>query len=315
MYTMSTCSYLGGIVKKLFIIIMTIVANSACASNNLKPINEISNHLSSPLNFQLDEGTITYEDSNGKGPVVICIPGMGDTRGQFRFLSPLLVKSGFRVIVVDPRGQGDSGATFSKYSSSAVGDDIIKLIDSLGTDVYLIGNSSGGGSAAWVAEHIPQKIKGVIFLAAFLRDHDLSFFNRILLQVGLRGPWAASSWINYYKGLFISEVPKDQEQYTKGLKESLNQEGHIKALRQMVFASKSDVEAQLKNIKSPVLAIGGSKDPDFINPEDEVDWIMSVVHGQKSMIQGAGHYPHLEFPEQVLKLVEKFINDSEINAH
>ncbi|MDD4974129.1 MAG: alpha/beta hydrolase [Bacteriovorax sp.] len=293
--------------KNVFIILTSVLINTACASNILKPIEGISNHLSIPIILQVGEGSITFEDSMGPGPVIVCIPGMGDTRGQFRFIAPLLVKAGYRVITVDPRGQGNSDATFSSYTASAVGEDIIKLIDQLGTDVFVMGNSSGGASAAWVAGHLPQKVKGVIFIAAFLRDHPLSLFNRILLQAALRGPWAASSWITYYDGLFISVPPKDQERYTNALKESLNQEGHILALRQMVFASKSDVEVQLKDIKSPVLAIGGSKDPDFLNPEDEINWILKVLTGEKAMIAGAGHYPHLEYPDQILKLVDKFI--------
>ncbi len=270
-------------------------------------VNGISSKISEIKHFKLEEGAIAYEDSMTPGATVICVPGVGDTRGQFRLLGPLLVKAGYRVIALDPRGQGDSDASFKDYSASKVGDDVIKLIDQLGTDVYLIGNSSGGASAAWAAAHRPQKVKGVVFIAAFLRDHPVGFFNTLLLQAGLRGPWAASSWASYYKSLFVTRPPEDLPSYTDALKESLHLPEHVYALRQLIFASKSDVEKSLKDIKSPVLAIGGSRDPDFKNPDDELNWIVSVMPGKKVLIDGAGHYPHLEYPEQVSELVRAFI--------
>ncbi len=232
---------------------------------------------------------------------------MGDTRGQFRLLAPKLAAHGFRVIAVDPRGQGDSDTTFNQYSASAVGDDIIKLINHLNIDVFLVGNSSGGASAAWIVSKIPQKVKGVIFLNAFLRDHPLSFLTQLMLTVALRDPWGSSAWTNYYKDLFIQHPPEDQEKYLQALKQSLNKEGRIHALRKMVFASKADVKAQLTKIEAPILAVGGNKDPDFKDPEDELNWILSVIPGKKSIIQGAGHYPHLEYPDQVEALIKSFI--------
>jgi pimeloyl-ACP methyl ester carboxylesterase len=143
---------------------------------------------------------MAYEDSVTQGPIVIMVPGMGETRGSFRLLGPELVAAGIRVITVDPRGEGDSDATFLSYAASAVGDDLVQLIDQLGTDVYLVGNSSGGGSAAWAAAIRPDKVKGVILLDAFLRDHPMSFFNKLMLKVALWGPWAPSSWVSYYRG-------------------------------------------------------------------------------------------------------------------
>jgi pimeloyl-ACP methyl ester carboxylesterase len=291
-----------------FLLSLFLIGNSACASVSIAPIAGISSHISQVQTLELGEGAMVYEDSVTQGPVVVMVPGMGDTRGQFRFLGPELVSAGMRVITVDPRGEGDSDAMFSSYAASSVGDDLVRLIDQLGTDVYLVGNSSGGGSVAWAAANRPDRVKGVIFLDAFLRDHPMSFFNKVLLKVALTGPWAPSSWVSYYRGLFITNPPKDQDQYTEFLKQSLNKDGHIPALRAMVFASKSDIETRLKEVHAPVLAISGSKDSDFENgAEDELNWIISQTGGEKQLIDGAGHYPHVEYPDQVAKLIRDFL--------
>ena len=75
----------------------------------------------------------------------------------------------------------------------------------------------------------------------------------------------------------------------------------------MIFSSKSDIEVELKNISAPVLAIGGSRDPDFDKPEEEIDWMLTIFKGQKYMVEGAGHYPHLEFPDLVSSQIKQFV--------
>jgi hypothetical protein len=42
------------------------------------------------------EGRIAY-DVQGEGPLVICVPGMGDLRSVFRFTVPALLAAGYRV--------------------------------------------------------------------------------------------------------------------------------------------------------------------------------------------------------------------------
>lgn len=41
------------------------------------------------------EGPIAYEVW-GNGPLVICVPGMGDLRSVYRFMAPILVNTGYR---------------------------------------------------------------------------------------------------------------------------------------------------------------------------------------------------------------------------
>ncbi len=35
----------------------------------------------------LPEGNIAYDDQ-GSGPLVLCVPGLGDLRAEYRFLAP-----------------------------------------------------------------------------------------------------------------------------------------------------------------------------------------------------------------------------------
>ena len=59
------------------------------------------------------EGRIGY-DVTGDGPLVVCLPGMGELRSSYRFTVPALAAGGFRVATMDLRGHGDSDATFTR---------------------------------------------------------------------------------------------------------------------------------------------------------------------------------------------------------
>src|ERR1700730_12145447 len=68
-------------------------------------------------------GRIAFDDTGGNGPLVIAVPGLGDVREEYRYLTPFLVAAGYRVVTVDVRGFGASSAKWSDYSAHAVGGD------------------------------------------------------------------------------------------------------------------------------------------------------------------------------------------------
>jgi uncharacterized protein (UPF0261 family) len=89
----------------------------------------------------------------GTGPLVIAVPGMGDVRGEYRYLTPVLKAAGCRVVTVDLRGFGETSAKWSDYSAPAVGSDLLRLATHLGqTKAIFMGNSFvAGASRAGVA--------------------------------------------------------------------------------------------------------------------------------------------------------------------
>lgn len=42
-------------------------------------------------------------------------------------------------------------------------------------------------------------------------------------------------------------------------------------------------------------------------PEDEARWLADRAHGDLFMVEGAGHYPHAEMPEQVGPKIAAFL--------
>ena len=63
----------------------------------------------------------------------------------------------------------------------------------------------------------------------------------------------------------------------------------------------------LEKVKAPTMVIMGTKDPDFGDPEAEGKFIASKTGGELKLIEGAGHYPQTEMPEQTNPLVIDFL--------
>ena len=91
--------------------------------------------------LKLPGGQIAYDDTGGTGPLVICVPGLGDMRQQYRFLAPRLIAAGFRVVTMDLPGHGESSVDWPDYSPAIVGADIVAMIRHLGASkAFIIGN-------------------------------------------------------------------------------------------------------------------------------------------------------------------------------
>ena len=96
-------------------------------------------HLSVP------DGMLAY-DIQGTGPLVLLVPGMGDLRAAYRFLTPALVSAGYTVASVDLRGHGDSDPSFAAYGDVETAADITLLLRKLGAPAVIVGNSMGAGA-------------------------------------------------------------------------------------------------------------------------------------------------------------------------
>jgi pimeloyl-ACP methyl ester carboxylesterase len=268
------------------------------------------------------DGSIAYDDS-GSGPLVICIPSMGDLRGEYRYLAPQLVAAGYRVITMDVRGHGETSTGWADYSVGAIGSDILALIRSLDAGpATIIGTSMAAGAAVWAAAEAPSLVADLVLVGPFVRGEG-TWRSRLLYSALFARPWGPSLWLRYYSTLYPTQKPADFALYCRKLQDNLAEPGRIEALRRMILASKAASEERLPRVTAPVLVIMGSKDPDFKgeifkDPESEAHWVANRLRGIVQMIKDAGHYPHTEMPEITGSIITHFlqtVKDQEAISH
>ncbi len=266
-------------------------------------------------------GRLAYDDQ-GEGQVVICVPGMGDIRAEYRLLTPQLLAAGYRVVTLDVRGQGESSVHWRQYSAAAVGADVLALARALNAGpVVIIGASMAAGSAVCAAADAPELVAGVVLISPFARNTQPLWRARLMYAMIaplFTGPWGPSAWIRYLRTLYPTAQPADFESYLRRVEANLREPGRMAALRGLMAATQTAAGERLGRVTAPALVVMGSKDRDFPNPEAEARHIATRLGrpAQVEMIAGAGHYPHAEMPTLVGPMIVNFLNEAwEVATH
>jgi pimeloyl-ACP methyl ester carboxylesterase len=255
------------------------------------------------------EGRVAWTLQGDRGPLVIGMPGMGDLRVNWNGFAAALAAKGFRVAVIDLRGQGQSDATFKDVSREAMAQDALALADTLspGTPVILIGHSYTGASAVWAATERPERVAAEVLLSPFARAVKATFFQKLALKVGLIPPWGASIWASYYKSLFPVRKPADLSVRVEAIRANLKEPGRLASLRALNYTNAAACEARLGRVRRPTLILFGSRDPDFPDPAGEAKLLADRTGGAAALIPDAGHYPHEEDPAGIADRVSEFL--------
>ena len=190
-------------------------------------------------------GTVAYEVA-GNGPLIVCVPGMGDLRSSYRFVAPVLVTAGYRVALMDLRGHGDSSATFDEYGDEATGGDMTALIEKLGGPAIIIGNSLAAGSAVIVAAARPDLVAGLVLVGPFIRPATVSAVQRLAFRVMMAPLWARTSWNAYLPKLYAGRKPDDFTEYRAAMSAALKKAGHTKAFSLTTHTSHHAAAAALR---------------------------------------------------------------------
>ncbi len=258
--------------------------------------------------FTRPEGSLAYDDSGGSGETVIMLPGMGALRSEYRYLSPALIKKGYRVVTVDLRGQGESSVSWPEYDVPAVAQDILGLIEHLNASpAHIVATSFSPAPAVWAAVERPEAVKSLVLISAFLRNAELSLSKKLSMDLLLHGPWKVSAWLTYYKSLYPTRKPADFDEYLTNLGDNLKEKGRFEAAMALGSSTKEHVEKRLSEVKAPTLVIVGTKDPDWPNPTAEAQFVANKLSAKLVTVEGAGHYPQTEMPEKVTPAILDFL--------
>jgi pimeloyl-ACP methyl ester carboxylesterase len=269
-----------------------------------------SQSTSSPAFLSRPGGRVAY-DVAGEGPLVVCIPGMGDLRQTYRHLAPALVLAGYRVATFDLRGQGDSDTTFDAYDVAAAASDARALIAELGGDpAVVVGSSMGSSAAALLAAENPELVSGLVLTGPFLRDGAAPRWKQVAFRLALARPWRLAAWRAWLPKLYAGSTPADHAAYVARVVEALRRPGALAAFGRTTRSSHAGTEARLGDVRAPALVVMGRLDPDFPDPVAEAEWAAAAVRGSALVVDEAGHYPASQRPDVVVPAVLDFLRET-----
>ena len=84
----------------------------------------------------------------------------------------------------------------------------------------------------------------------------------------------------------------------------------MKALQRMGRSAPVDAGEQLANVRCPALVVQGSLDPDWADPSAEGEAIVAGMPAGLAalrVVEGAGHYPHTQCPDETVALILPFL--------
>lgn len=252
------------------------------------------------------QGKIAY-DVQGSGPLVMLVPGMGELRSTYRFLSPVLVAAGYTVVTVDLRGHGESSSSFSSYGDVDTAGDIEALLRELALPAVLVGNSMAAGAAVIVAAEHPELVTGLVLIGPFVRQPSNSAIVKFLFRALMARPWAAAFWKAYMPKLYAGRKPADFTEYQEAAITSMKRPGFARAFSLTTRTDHVKAGDSLAAVTAPTLVVMGENDPDFKDPQAEAEWIGRTLRGSVTMVPDAGHYPHSQQPELTSGAIIRFL--------
>ena len=213
-----------------------------------------------------------------------------------------------------PGGRGGSARPrrvehwLDSYTRTDTAADTLALIRHLGGPAVVVGHSFSGGSATIAAAQAPDLVSAVVEIGPFTRVPKLSLgallSSRSVSQghaaIPATGPTGSvSTWTRYLDHAFPAPKPDGYSELISALQANLREPGRMAATRKMGRSRPTDAEAKLGSIRCPALVVMGTLDPDWPDPRAEADAIVAAMPaglGRAVMIDGAGHYPHTQYP-------------------
>ncbi|NUM48307.1 MAG: alpha/beta hydrolase [Anaerolineales bacterium] len=251
--------------------------------------------------------------TEGNGPPVILVHGVGGSLRHWDYLYPDLVSQKYEVYALDLLGHGESAKPINHHPGYHIDAIYAHLANwmsrlDLHTAPILIGHAMGAYLVLTYVLRNPGKVRGIVLVNPYFSPSQLSLPLRLpILQpqlsakmLTLAPKWALSS--------AVSLTQRGGDLISKEVRERMVDDLKRSDPNVITFAKTTqDLTPHLKRIRTRTIVIWGENDPLF-HPTHYAHLVNSVPNSVGCPIPGS-HNPHLTnirlFNNQVLKFLDQ----------
>jgi pimeloyl-ACP methyl ester carboxylesterase len=260
----------------------------------------------------------------GGGPALLLIHGIAGSSRTWRDVIPRLTDR-FTVIAPDLMGHGLSDKPIGDYSLGAFASGVRDLLEVLSIDrATVVGQSFGGGVAMQLAYQHPERCERLVLVDSGGLGREVSWLLRLMalpgseyvmpvIFPGFVRDWGDSLFrmIND-RGIRLGRLGEMWSAYAS-LAEAENRQAFARTIKSVIDPGGLTVSAMDRLYLAspmPTLIIWGDQD-DIIPVSHAYDAHRAMPGSHLVIIEGAGHFPQIEAPEQFVDALTNFIDSTE----
>ncbi len=261
--------------------------------------------------IQVNGANVYYEDTGTGVESIVFSHGLL-WNGRMFDKQVEYLKSRYRVITYDHRGQGQTEVTADGYDMDTLSEDAVALIEALDiAPCHFVGLSMGGFVGMRLAARHPELLKSLILLESTADpepSENVPKYNRLNFVMRWLGPRLIVSPV--MKIMFGQKFLNDPSRIAeRKLWENYLKANHRIGITRAVsgVVKRKGVYDELTHIKAPTLIAVGDQDVATVPAKSERIH-SQIENSEMIIIPGAGHTSSVEEAEVVNNAIETFLN-------
>ncbi|MCB0881779.1 MAG: alpha/beta hydrolase [Thermoleophilia bacterium] len=257
---------------------------------------------------------VAVDDSGGDGPPILMLHGLTATRRYVVHGSALLARGGYRTVMYDARGHGDSApAPRGDYGYDRLAGDAVGVMDTLGIErAVLMGVSMGSATALRVALEHPERVAALVIITPAHRGAPSGNLDR---WDALADGMERSGAEGFLEAFGPPPVPdRMRDAVTTMMRQRMGRHRHpaavADALRGTPRSAAFDGIAALAAVGVPTLVVGSRDAADPEHPLSVSEEYARVIPGARLVVEGEDEGPLAWRGGTLSRTVAGFLEDA-----